>query len=109
MDGCVKNHGMTTQDTYLYFAREEKFPQHLCVALKRLVFGALSSELFSKKDQPYEYQKFQLLLCASEICMQDRDYVDTKIRISFMLNKLYCMVVQHGRLTAVFSSVMDKV
>ncbi|XP_058073295.1 tetratricopeptide repeat protein SKI3 [Magnolia sinica] len=56
-------------------AREERFPQHLCVTLKRLVFGALSSEVYSKKDQSCEYQKFQLLLCASEISMQAGDYV----------------------------------
>lgn len=57
-------------------AREEKFPQHLCFTLKRLVCTALSNEIYySKKSQSYEYQRFQLLLCASEISLQGGDYL----------------------------------
>lgn len=56
-------------------AREEKFPHHLCVTLNRLVFTALSNDIYSKNSQPHEYQKFQLLLCASEICLQNSDYL----------------------------------
>lgn len=56
-------------------AREEKFPQHLCFTLQRLICTALSNEIYcSKKSQSYEYQKFQLLLCASEISLQCGDY-----------------------------------
>lgn len=51
-------------------AREEKFPWHLCVILERLIFVALSSEVYSRERVSYQYQKFQLLLCASEISLQ---------------------------------------
>lgn len=48
-------------------AREERFPHHLCIILKRLMSVALSSEVYSKTDK--RHQKFQLLLCASEISL----------------------------------------
>ncbi|XP_077215961.1 tetratricopeptide repeat (TPR)-like superfamily protein isoform X2 [Tasmannia lanceolata] len=60
--------------TVLQKAREEKFPRHLCVTLKRLLVTALSNEVYSKKDRPHQYQMFQLLLCASEISLQCGDY-----------------------------------
>ncbi|KAL8088263.1 tetratricopeptide repeat protein SKI3 isoform X1 [Apium graveolens] len=56
---------------YLQKARLERFPRHLCILLERLISVALSDDLHSKEDQ---YQKFQLLLCFSEICLQGKDY-----------------------------------
>ncbi|KAG9455553.1 hypothetical protein H6P81_000061 [Aristolochia fimbriata] len=56
-------------------AREEKFPPHLCDLMKRLVVIALSNEVYSRKDQHYQYQKFQLLLSASEICLRSGDHL----------------------------------
>lgn len=55
-------------------AREEKFPQHLCSTLKRLLLVALSKEIYTKENKLYQYQKFVLLLCASEISLQCGDY-----------------------------------
>ncbi|GLU00145.1 hypothetical protein SLE2022_175370 [Rubroshorea leprosula] len=51
-------------------AREERFPVHLCTTLERLIALSLSNEFYSGKDISCLYQKFQLLLCASEICLQ---------------------------------------
>ncbi|XP_068305808.1 tetratricopeptide repeat protein SKI3 [Pyrus communis] len=51
-------------------AREERFPCHLCIILERLITVALSDEFYHNDDSSYEYKKFQLLLCASEICLQ---------------------------------------
>ncbi|KAL5778461.1 hypothetical protein ACOSP7_011387 [Xanthoceras sorbifolium] len=51
-------------------AREERFPKHLCTILERLLLVAISSEFYSKQHIAYQYQKFQLLLCASEISLQ---------------------------------------
>lgn len=51
-------------------AREERFPQHLRTVIKRLTDVALSNELLSGQHMSYQYQKFQLLLCASEISLQ---------------------------------------
>ncbi|EOA34750.1 hypothetical protein CARUB_v10022321mg [Capsella rubella] len=48
-------------------AREQRFPGQLCSAIERLISVALSDETCSKEG---EYQKFQLLLCASEISLQ---------------------------------------
>ncbi|EFH63911.1 tetratricopeptide repeat-containing protein [Arabidopsis lyrata subsp. lyrata] len=48
-------------------AREQRFPRQLCSAIERLISVALSDETCSKEC---EYQKFQLLLCASEISLQ---------------------------------------
>ncbi|XP_021600891.2 tetratricopeptide repeat protein SKI3 isoform X4 [Manihot esculenta] len=51
-------------------AREERFPRQLCVILKKLLSVALSNELYSRESFSYQYQKFQLLLCLSEISLQ---------------------------------------
>lgn len=48
-------------------AREQRFPHQLCSTIERLISVALSDETCSKEG---EYQKFQLLLCASEISLQ---------------------------------------
>ncbi|KAJ7967026.1 Tetratricopeptide repeat protein [Quillaja saponaria] len=61
---------------YLQKAREERFPHHLCVMLERLISVALSNKLYSKTDTSYQYQKFQLLLCASEISLQCRNVIN---------------------------------
>ncbi|KAI3938059.1 hypothetical protein MKW98_018615 [Papaver atlanticum] len=61
---------------FLQKAREERFPQHLCIILSRLVCVVLSCEMYSKKDVAYQYQKFQLLLCASEISLQNGAHND---------------------------------
>ncbi|XP_008799156.2 tetratricopeptide repeat protein SKI3 isoform X2 [Phoenix dactylifera] len=55
-------------------AREEKFPQHLCSTLKRLLLVALSKEIYMKENKLHQYQKFVLLLCASEVSLQCGDY-----------------------------------
>lgn len=51
-------------------AREERFPSKLCAVLERLILVALSNEFYSRESMSYQYQKFQLLLCASEISLQ---------------------------------------
>lgn len=58
---------------FLQKAREERFPHHLCIVLKRLISVALSSDLYTKTDM--SYKKFQLLLCASEISLQSEDNI----------------------------------
>ncbi|CAN4093790.1 unnamed protein product [Withania somnifera] len=55
---------------YLQKAREEKFPCNLCVVLERLISVALQSEFYAKEDISFQYQKFQLLLCAAEVSLQ---------------------------------------
>ncbi|KAK9103609.1 hypothetical protein Sjap_020863 [Stephania japonica] len=55
-------------------AREERFPHHLYVMFKRLIYIALSNEIY-EKDLSYQYKKFQLLLCASEMNLQGRDQI----------------------------------
>ncbi|XP_070056418.1 tetratricopeptide repeat protein SKI3 isoform X1 [Nicotiana tomentosiformis] len=55
---------------YLQKAREEKFPHNMCVVLERLISVALQNELYAKEDISYQYQKFQLLLCAAEVSLQ---------------------------------------
>nr|XP_011464990.1 PREDICTED: tetratricopeptide repeat protein 37 [Fragaria vesca subsp. vesca] len=57
-------------------AREERFPRHLCIILRRLIIVALSDELYQKPGIAFRYMKFQLLLCASEICLQDGYLID---------------------------------
>ncbi|XP_010270637.1 PREDICTED: tetratricopeptide repeat protein SKI3 [Nelumbo nucifera] len=58
-------------------ARKERFPWHLCITLKRLVLSALfNEEQYLKKDASHIYQKFQILLCASEISLQSGDHID---------------------------------
>lgn len=54
--------------------REEKFPHHLCVTLKRLITSALSKEIYVQESELYNYQKFLILLCNSEINLQLGDY-----------------------------------
>lgn len=56
-------------------AREEKFPQYLCITLKRLLVAALSQEIYLKESEQCRYQKFLLLLCASEISLQCGDHI----------------------------------
>ncbi|XP_024020114.1 tetratricopeptide repeat protein SKI3 isoform X1 [Morus notabilis] len=51
-------------------AREERFPHNICIMLERLICVALSDECYSQIDVSYQYQKFQLLLCASELSLQ---------------------------------------
>ncbi|GLT70885.1 hypothetical protein SLA2020_429380 [Shorea laevis] len=58
---------------FLQKAREERFPHHLCIVLERLISVALSSDLYTKTDM--SYQKFQLLLSASEIRLQSEDNI----------------------------------
>lgn len=55
-------------------AREEKFPAHLCTVLKRLLSCALSKNPHAKEMNFSPYENFQLLLCASEVYLQQRDY-----------------------------------
>lgn len=55
-------------------AREQRFPRQLCSAIERLISVALSDETCSKEG---EYQKFQLLLCASEISLQKGNIADS--------------------------------
>lgn len=59
---------------YLQKARKERYPQHLCTITKRLICVALSDEFCLRQDKSYEYQKFQLLLCSAEVCMQFGDH-----------------------------------
>lgn len=60
---------------FLQKAREERFPRHLCTIIERLNFVAISNHLYLKKDTCCQYQKFQLLLCASEISLQGGDHL----------------------------------
>ncbi|KAI3757028.1 hypothetical protein L6452_04561 [Arctium lappa] len=53
---------------YFQKAHEERYPQHICSGLNRLIGSALS-------DESRQYQKFQLLLCASEISLQSGDHI----------------------------------
>lgn len=57
-------------------AGEERYPRQLQVILERLVSIALSNDLYSKESSSYQYQNFQLLLCASEICLQAGNQAD---------------------------------
>lgn len=47
--------------------REEKFPPQLCGAISRLIGIALSIKSYQGADKSLQYQRFQLLLCASEM------------------------------------------
>lgn len=62
-------------------AREEKFPQHLCVTLKRLVFTALSRE-YCNDSELHKHLKFLTLLSASEISLQSGDFLDCMSHIN---------------------------
>ncbi|KAK8926501.1 hypothetical protein KSP39_PZI018220 [Platanthera zijinensis] len=54
-------------------AREEKFPPHLCLCLKRLISVSLCDETYMRSEIS-KYQRFILLLSASEISLQSLDY-----------------------------------
>lgn len=54
-------------------AREEKFPPHLCTALKRLIAVALYDQT-AMINKTRNYQRLLLLLSASEINLQFLDY-----------------------------------
>ena len=60
---------------FLRRACEERFPRHLCTTIERLNFVAMSNQVYLKKDICHQYQKFQLLLCASEISLQSGDQI----------------------------------
>ncbi|XP_020253519.1 LOW QUALITY PROTEIN: tetratricopeptide repeat protein SKI3-like [Asparagus officinalis] len=55
-------------------AREEKFPQNLCVTLKRLVSVAISRDTCNDNDL-CKHLKFLTLLSASELSLQCGDYL----------------------------------
>uniref|UniRef100_A0A6V7QSG7 Tetratricopeptide repeat protein SKI3 n=1 Tax=Ananas comosus var. bracteatus TaxID=296719 RepID=A0A6V7QSG7_ANACO len=57
-------------------AREEKFPERLCIILKRLLKDALSNESYLEKNKQCQYEKFILLLSASEISLQSQDFLE---------------------------------
>ncbi|XP_022158433.1 tetratricopeptide repeat protein SKI3 isoform X2 [Momordica charantia] len=81
---------------FLQKAREERFPYHLRVTIERLISVAFSNELYLKKDTSYQYKKFQLLLCASEISFQGGsqikciNYAEAASSISLPDNYLFC-------------------
>ncbi|KAL8152081.1 hypothetical protein V2J09_021889 [Rumex salicifolius] len=54
-------------------ASETNYRQHLLNALKRMISAALGSQFCLLKTVPSLYQKFQLLLCASEISLRGGD------------------------------------
>lgn len=58
-------------------AREEKFPPHLCGAIGRLIRIALSIKSYSEADKSFQYQRFQLLLCASEMSLVGGNRVES--------------------------------
>ncbi|KAL3514915.1 hypothetical protein ACH5RR_027632 [Cinchona calisaya] len=60
---------------YMQTARKERYPQHLCTIIERLIYVALSDEFCSRQEKSHEYQKFQLLLCAAEVCLQRGDHI----------------------------------
>jgi superkiller protein 3 len=55
-------------------AREEKYPKHICIILKRLILQVLSHISNSHENKVVQYQVFLLLLLSSEICLQYLDY-----------------------------------
>lgn len=55
--------------------RKERFPQHLCAVLQRLIHVALSNPLYLRPETSNEYKKFQLLLCVAEVCLQSGNYI----------------------------------
>lgn len=60
---------------YLQRARMERFPYHLCTILERLISATLSENFCIRQDYLNEYQRFQLLLCAAEVCLQLGDHM----------------------------------
>ncbi|PUZ40261.1 hypothetical protein GQ55_9G410100 [Panicum hallii var. hallii] len=55
-------------------AREEKYPKHMCIILKRLIMQVLSNASNSHENKVVQYEVFLLLLLSSEICLQSLDY-----------------------------------
>ncbi|PKI54726.1 hypothetical protein CRG98_024926 [Punica granatum] len=56
-------------------AREEKFPPQLCGAIGRLIHVALSIKSYPMEETSFQHQRFQLLLCASEMSFQEGNQV----------------------------------
>ncbi|GMH17265.1 hypothetical protein Nepgr_019106 [Nepenthes gracilis] len=56
-------------------AREARYPQHLLIVLKRMIFSSLSGQIYLEESTYHRYRKFQLLLCASEINLQCQDII----------------------------------
>lgn len=54
-------------------ASEASYRQCFLDALKRMISAALGSQFYLLKTISSQYQKFQLLLCASEIALRGRD------------------------------------
>lgn len=55
-------------------AREEKYPKHICIILKRLVLHVLSRSSNSQEDKVVLYEKYLLRLLSSEVSLQSDDY-----------------------------------
>lgn len=55
-------------------AREEKYPKHICIVLKRLMTQVLSNISNSHKSGVMQYEVLLLLLLSSEVCLQSLDY-----------------------------------
>lgn len=81
-------------------AREQRFPRQLCSAIERLISVALS-------DEASEYQKFQLLLCASEMSLQKGDTAESidhaRKASSLSLPRSY-LFLSHLQLCRVYAS-----
>lgn len=75
-------------------AREEKYPDHLCQVIKRLVSSARWNFFFSKAVHICPDKEFQLLLCISEICLQSGDY-SCSLKHAITASQLH---VSHGML-----------
>lgn len=54
-------------------AREERYPRLLCGALNRLCSVAQSNGVYNRTGTSWQYKNFQLLLCASEVFLQEGD------------------------------------
>ncbi|XP_062200574.1 tetratricopeptide repeat protein SKI3 isoform X2 [Phragmites australis] len=55
-------------------ARDEKYPSHICIILKRLILQVLSSISNSQQNKVVQYEMFLLLLSSSEVSLQSFDY-----------------------------------
>ncbi|KAJ3694701.1 hypothetical protein LUZ60_000078 [Juncus effusus] len=62
-------------------AREENYPNNLCTTLKRLIIRTINW-YDSSESETFQYQKFILLLCASEINLQLNDQISAISSIS---------------------------
>ncbi|XP_033131987.1 tetratricopeptide repeat protein SKI3 [Brassica rapa] len=81
-------------------AREQRFPRQLCSAIERLISVALS-------DEASEYQKFQLLLCASEMSMQKgntEESIDYARKASSLSLPRSYLFLSHLQLCRVYAS-----